>query len=115
DRHRHAVQRTPHVALGERAVGRPRTRARARDVADDDRVQGAVVLVDTREVEVEQLQAAELLAADVGGELPRGAERDVQHRGLLAQPALASRGEYTRLAMADNGTRIAGLAHRGTI
>src|SRR5712664_1242310 len=93
DRHGHAVQRAPDGAPGQRTIGRAGARARAVEVADDEGVQRAVVLLDAREVEVEQLEAADLLLPDVGGELPRGAERDVEHRG--ASCAVFARREYT--------------------
>ena len=98
DGHGHAVQRAPHLAAGQRAVGGARPRARALEIPDDDRVQRAIVALDARQVEVEQLETAELLAADVGGEPPGRAERNVEHRGaswrlgysFWAPPSLAS-------------------------
>src|SRR4029450_11680784 len=56
--------------------------ARAVEVADDHRVDTPVVLLHAREVEIEQLETADLLPADVAGELSGGAERHVEHRGL---------------------------------
>src|SRR5262249_5927431 len=49
------------------------------DVADDHRVEGAVVLLAASQIEVEQLEAADLLSADVSGELLGGAEGDVEY------------------------------------
>ena len=79
DRHRHAVQRPPYLAPRQRPVGRTRAGARALEVANDDGIQGTVVLFDPGQVEVQQLQAADLFLADVGGELLGGAEGDIEH------------------------------------
>jgi hypothetical protein len=73
------VQRAPELAPGQRAIGGARPRARPIEVAHHDRVQRAVVLLDARQVEVEQLETADLLALDVGGELLGGAKRYVDH------------------------------------
>jgi hypothetical protein len=77
------VQRAPGLPLAQRAIGGSRAGARALEVAHDDGVEAPVVLLDAREIEIEQLQAAELLAADGDGQLRGGAERRVEHRAAL--------------------------------
>src|SRR5207247_2185030 len=78
-----AAAEPPEDPPGQRAIGRARPRARPFEVADHDGVQRVVVLLDAREIEVEQLETADLLPTDVRGELSGGAERDVEHRRLL--------------------------------
>jgi hypothetical protein len=79
DRDGQAVQRAPRPPPGQRAIGRAGAPARGLDVAHDDRIEGRIVLLDPRQVEIEQLVAADLLLADVRGESRGRTERDVEH------------------------------------
>ena len=69
DRHRHAVQRTPAVALGQRCVGRAGAGAGALDIEHRQRVDSAAQTApqarDPAQVEIEQLQGRDLLASDL--------------------------------------------------
>jgi hypothetical protein len=69
--------RGPHA--WRRASARSAARARALEIAHDDGVQRPVVLLDAREIQVQQLEAADLPLLDIGGELPGGAEGDLEH------------------------------------
>ena len=73
------MQRPPYLAAGQRPIRRTGARARAVEIAHDDSVQRTVVLLDAREIQVQQLEAAELPLLDIGGELPGGAEGDLEH------------------------------------
>src|SRR5436853_283136 len=66
-------------AVAEPPEDPPGARARAVEIAHDDGVQRTVVLLDAREIQVQQLEAAELPLLDIGGELPGGAEGDLEH------------------------------------
>jgi hypothetical protein len=75
DRHRHAVQRAPDLATRQRLIGFSGARSRALRVDGADRVQRRIVLLDTREIELDQLQRRETARADPPGELGGAGER----------------------------------------
>jgi len=87
--HRHAVQGSELLAGLHRPVGRLGPLARALDVHGDDRVELGVMGRDTLEVEIEQLQAADLLLPDRRGELLavwKGSVLDMLRRSILCGP-----------------------------
>src|SRR5262245_39808901 len=77
DRHGHAVQRASRAA---RPVERFGAQARTVKIAHDDRIERAVVFLDARQIEIEQLKAADLFGSDCGRELRSGAEGKIEHR-----------------------------------
>ena len=81
DGHGHAVQRPPHLALGERRIGCLRPLPRAGLVHGDDRVQLRVEAPHPLQVTVEKLGAAHFLGLNHGRELGGGLEGDVIHAG----------------------------------
>src|SRR5262249_50585552 len=107
DRHRHAVQWSPDLPPGQRAIGGAGARPRAVEIAHDDGIEGAVVLFDPRQVQVEQLETADLLLSDVGGELLGGAEGDVEHgRPPGRWSSLRSAIEVYCVSYAPKGTSV---------
>ena len=79
DRHRHAVQRAPDLAAGEGGIGFHGARSGGLGIHPDDRVQRRIEPLDPREIQVEQLQAADFFVPDHLGELRRRLERDLRH------------------------------------
>jgi hypothetical protein len=75
DGHRHAVQRAPDLAFGERPVRLGCLGAGASGVERADRVQLRVVLLDPREVELDEPGGRETARADAPGELGGAGER----------------------------------------
>jgi hypothetical protein len=74
DRHRDAVQRSPERAVRERAVRGASASPRPVAVEHHDRIERRVVTCDALEVEIEQLECADLACADRGGKRACGAE-----------------------------------------
>ena len=60
DRHRHAVEDAFRLPGLEAPVGGSRRLAGTRDVVDDYRIEGAIVFLDLRPGEIEQLARADL-------------------------------------------------------
>ena len=96
DGHRHAVERAPQFAAGERLVGGDGARARVR-VRDDDGVEGRVESLDAAGVQVVRLDRADPAVADRLGELAGGREARAEvraHAGSgfpAVQPSAARR------------------------
>ena len=101
------MERPPHLTPRQRAVSRAGACARAVEVAHDDGIQRAVVLLDPRQVQVEQLEAADLLLSDVGRELLGGAEGGIEHgRPPARSRDLRSAIEVYFLSYAPMGTSV---------
>ena len=79
DRHRHAVERAPHLALGERAIGGAGALSRGRNVGRDDGIECRIVFLDPIEIVVEQLETADLAPADHGGQPSGRSKSDIDH------------------------------------
>ena len=91
DGHRHAVQGPQLLAGLDRLVGCLGALARARDVAGDDGVELGIIGFDAPQVEIEQLEATDLLLPDGRSELLGGPERRALVIGLLTRRRAAAR------------------------
>ena len=78
-RHRHAVQRPPHLAARQRRVGLPGALAGAVGVLDDDGIDARIELLNVLQVVIEKLQATDLPVADQLRQLNCRLERQVAH------------------------------------
>src|SRR6266702_1730431 len=58
------MQRAPHFALGERGVGRLGPSSRSRDIHHNDSIDARIMLLDARQIEVEQFLRPDLLRSD---------------------------------------------------
>jgi hypothetical protein len=90
------VERPPGLPLPERGVGGARPAPRAVPIGDDNRVEPRVVLVHARQIRVEHFEAADLLPADVGGELLGGAEGQSEHGRLSWRDGIRGRAARAR-------------------
>lgn len=81
--HESAVQRVPHLTVGQRSICWARTFLRPLDVAHDDRVERRVELVDA--LRIGQFQTADLALAQEGGEFVGGEENLVHGNALLVR------------------------------
>jgi hypothetical protein len=82
ERHRHAVQGPPVLALRQRLVRLPGAQPRPLRVQGDHRVQSGVVRFDLAQVRLQHLSGGHLTLADAACQLARCAKNNIVHDGL---------------------------------